>query len=149
MNEISPGFGDVDVDAPVSVTVDTKVFFVLETPLKVAQGNVSHVSGERVSGDTVTFHGPPPEGYERGGMRTIELVMNGQAVASKTVPADGEIHDLSFNVAIDKSSWVALPHFPQLYTTAVNVIVGGKPIRASSKSALWCIETINQLWRNG
>jgi hypothetical protein len=25
--------------------------------------------------------------------------------------------------------------------------VGGKPIRASRKSALWCIGTIEQLWR--
>ena len=27
------------------------------------------------------------------------------------------------------------------------MLVGGKPIRASRPSALWCIETIEQLWR--
>jgi predicted transcriptional regulator len=29
----------------------------------------------------------------------------------------------------------------------VNVLVEGKPIRASRKSALWCLGTIEQLWR--
>ena len=53
----------------------------------------------------------------------------------------------SFSVPIGRSSWVALRHFPQMHTNPVNVIVGGQPIRASRKSALWCIGTIEQLWR--
>ena len=31
----------------------------------------------------------------------------------------------------EEFSWVALRHFPQMHTNPVNVIVGGKPIRAS------------------
>jgi hypothetical protein len=42
---------------------------------------------------------------------------------------------------------VALRHFPQMHTNPVNVIVNNQPIRASRKSALWCIGTIEQLWR--
>jgi hypothetical protein len=42
---------------------------------------------------------------------------------------------------------VALRSFPQLHTNPVNVIVGGKPIRASADSAKWCIGVIEQLWR--
>ena len=38
-------------------------------------------------------------------------------------------------------------HFPQLHTNPVNVIVGGKPIRASRRSAQWSIACIEQLWR--
>ena len=34
-----------------------------------------------------------------------------------------------------------------MHTNPVNVLVAGKPIRASRKSALWCIGTIEQLWR--
>ncbi len=34
-----------------------------------------------------------------------------------------------------------------MHTNPVNVIVDGQPIRASRKSALWCIGTIEQLWR--
>ena len=71
----------------------------------------------------------------------------GVAVASREVPADNKIHDLAFETTIDKSSWVTLRQFPQLHTNPVNVIVAGKPIRASRKSALWCIDVIEQLWR--
>src|SRR5262249_2978466 len=51
------------------------------------------------------------------------------------------------NVKIERSSWVALRHFPQMHTNPVNVIVNDQPIRASRKSAEWCIGTIEQLWR--
>jgi len=74
-------------------------------------------------------------------------VVNGKSVASKEVLADGQAHDLRFEIQIDQSCWVALRHFPQLHTNPVNVLVAGKPIRASRASALWCIETIEQLWR--
>ena len=63
------------------------------------------------------------------------------------MPADDKEHDLSFDVPIERSSWVALRQYPQMHTNPVNVLVGGKPIRASRKSALWCIGTIEQLWR--
>ena len=65
----------------------------------------------------------------------------------KEVPADDKEHDLEFTVPIERSSWVALRHFPQLHTNPVNVIVDSAPIRASKKSAQWCEETIHQLWR--
>ena len=63
------------------------------------------------------------------------------------MPADDKAHDMTFDVNIDKSSWVALRHFPQMHTNPVNVIVAGKPIRASRASAKWCIGVIEQLWR--
>jgi hypothetical protein len=93
----------------------------------------------------VAFASATPLGTANGGL--VELVVNGQAVASQEVPADDKIHDVSFSTNIDRSSWVALRQFPQLHTNPVNVIVGGKPIRASRKSAQWCIGTIEQLWR--
>src|SRR5204863_457657 len=46
----------------------------------------------------------------------------------------------------EKSSWVALRHFPQMHTNAVPVLVGGKPIRASRASAKWCVGVIEKLW---
>jgi len=83
----------------------------------------------------------------KGALRLVELVVNGRAVAKQEVPADDREHDLSFDVAVDRSSWVALRHFPQLHTNSVAVLVAGKPIRASRKSALWCIGVIEQLWK--
>ena len=83
-----------------------------------------------------------------GGTRRVELVVNGVAVATQEVDADGKEHNLTFTAQIDRSSWVALRQFPQMHTNPVNVLVGDKPIRASRQSARWCIETINQLWRS-
>jgi hypothetical protein len=34
-----------------------------------------------------------------------------------------------------------------MHTNPIEVHVAGKPIRASRDSARWCIETIQQLWR--
>jgi hypothetical protein len=84
----------------------------------------------------------------QGGRRLVEIIVNGRAVASREVAADGQIHDLQFTVPIERSSWVALRHFPQLHTNPVNVLIEDQSIRASRASALWCIETIELLWQN-
>jgi len=42
---------------------------------------------------------------------------------------------------------VALRQFPSLHTNPVNVLVAGKPIRASRASAQWALGCIDQLWR--
>jgi hypothetical protein len=147
VNGQRPGMRDVALSKSDTITVEAKVSFAPETPLAVAHGTIAASIGRRVAGETVTFHGPPPSGFEAGGMRTVEVVVNGEAVVSMKVPADGEIHALTFHLDVDQSSWVALRQFPQLHTNPVNVIVAEKPIRASRDSALWCIETINQLWR--
>ncbi len=101
----------------------------------------------------VAFASSIPLGTAKGGMvppgktRLVELIVNGRVAASKEVPADDREHDLSFNIPIERSSWVALRQFPQMHTNPVNVLIDGAPIRASRKSALWCIGTIEQLWR--
>jgi hypothetical protein len=76
----------------------------------------------------------------------VELVVNGRVDSWKEVPADDRPHDLAFEANVERSSWVALRHFPQMHTNPVNVLVGGAPIRASRRSALWVIGTIEQLW---
>ena len=113
----------LDAAGPVKVTA--KVAFAKDVALGTAPG------------------AQPP----KDDTRKLELVVNGKVVASKDIPADDKVHDVSFDVNIDKSSWVALRHFPQMHTNPVNVIVGGKPIRASRESAKWCIGVIEQLWK--
>ena len=54
--------------------------------------------------------------------------MNGKVVESVEIPADDKTHDVSFDVRVDKSSWIAIRHFPQMHTNPVNVLVAGKPI---------------------
>jgi hypothetical protein len=77
----------------------------------------------------------------------VELVVNGRAVAAKTVPADDVERTLEFEADVERSSWIALRQFPQLHTNPVDVIVAGRPIRASKASAQWCEAAIRQLWR--
>lgn len=130
------------------VSVTAKVAFSSETPLEAAYGAVPQVS-QRVVGDTVVMYADPPspgEGGYRPSTRTVELVVNGRVVERRRVPADDTIHEISFEARIERSSWVALREIPQMHTNPVNVLVGGKPIRASRRSAQWCIDSIEHLW---
>jgi hypothetical protein len=76
----------------------------------------------------------------------VELIVNGSAVATRNLPADGQLRDVTFDVAIDKSSWIAVRILPSAHTNPVFVIVGEKPIRASRRSAEWCLAAVNQCW---
>lgn len=131
-----------------TVSVTATVCFAPETPGTVAQGTDLTTAKRRLVGDTVELHGPRQEIVQRGGERTVEVVINGVAVAQQKVPADGQLHDLTFEVPVDKSSWIALRQFPQLHTNPVNVIVADQPIRASRSSAVWCERVIELLWKN-
>jgi hypothetical protein len=127
--------------------IRAKIAFAPEIPRAVAYGGIVPPDGKRFVGDTVTLHGPRTDEVIAGGPRLVEIVANGQVAATKEVFADGQAHDVDFEIDVHQSSWVALRHFPQFHTNPVNVLVGGKPIRAARTSALWCIETIEQLWR--
>jgi hypothetical protein len=148
VNDVRPGESDVRLAAPGSVEVVAQVAFAHETPLAVAHGSITPPEGRRMLGDTVELHGPRYETMVSGGKRLVEIVVNGETVVSREVNADGTIHDLRFDVPIERSSWVALRHFPQLHTNPVNVIVADQPIRASRKSAQWCLDVIDLLWKN-
>jgi hypothetical protein len=146
--DIRPGEGDVKLASPGKVRVVAQVAFAAETPLAVAHGGIVPPAGKKVVGDTVELHGPRPDEMLRGGVRLVEIVVNGLPVASREVPADGKLHDLAFEVPIEQSSWVALRHFPELHTNPVNVLVAERPIRASRASAEWCLAAIDLLWKN-
>jgi hypothetical protein len=76
----------------------------------------------------------------------VEVIVNGYPVATNTILADGALRDVSFEVKIDRSSWVALRILPSSHTNPVFVLVDGKPIRASRRSAEWCLKGVDQCW---
>ncbi|MCI0523928.1 MAG: CehA/McbA family metallohydrolase, partial [Acidobacteria bacterium] len=76
----------------------------------------------------------------------VELIVNGQPVAKKNIPADGQIRDLTFDAKIERSSWVALRVPVSSHTNPIFVIVGDKPVRASRRSAEWCLKAVDQCW---
>lgn len=117
--------GEVKLDQPGTVKVKAKVAFASQVPLGTATG------GQVPAGTT----------------RTVELIVNGKIAATKQVPADDQIHDVEFETNIEQSSWVAIRHFPEMHANPINVIVAGKPIHASKRSAQWCLDVMKQLWR--
>ena len=76
----------------------------------------------------------------------VEAIVNGYPVARTNLLADGNLRDLSFEVRIDRSSWVALRILPSSHTNPIFVLVDGKPIRASRRSAEWCLKGVDQCW---
>jgi hypothetical protein len=78
----------------------------------------------------------------------VELVVNGQSVEKKLIEADGRVEDLVFEFRPERSSWIALRVFPSAHTNPVFLEVGGKPIRASKRSAKWCLEGVERCWHS-
>jgi hypothetical protein len=76
----------------------------------------------------------------------VELVVNGSPVDKKNIVADGAMRDIAFDARVERSSWVALRILASSHTNPVFVIVGDKPIRASRRSAEWCLKAVDQCW---
>ncbi len=76
----------------------------------------------------------------------VELVVNGCPVARQEIVADGSLRDISFETRIEKSSWVALRVLPSSHSNPIFVLVDGKPIRASTRSAEWCLQGVDKCW---
>ena len=85
--------------------------------------------------------------------RTIELVSNGEVVASKSASASSGAPDsLVATVSFPKSGWVCArvmgANGHEVHTAAVFVIVQGAPIRASAKDARFYVRWIESLIAN-
>jgi hypothetical protein len=77
----------------------------------------------------------------------VEVIVNGKPVARKEIQADGKEQEVSFKLPMELSSWVCLRILPSSHTNPVFVLVGDQPIRASKKSAEWCLKAIDQCWQ--
>jgi hypothetical protein len=76
----------------------------------------------------------------------VQIVVNGSVVATQPLVADGTVRDLTFDIPIERSSWIAARILPSAHTNPVFALVGGKPIRASRESVQWCLSAVNQCW---
>jgi hypothetical protein len=76
----------------------------------------------------------------------VEVIVNGQRAAVQNLLADGNVHTLMFDVTVERSSWIAVRILPSSHTNPVFVLVDGKPVRASRRSAEWCLNAVNQCW---
>jgi anti-sigma factor RsiW len=78
----------------------------------------------------------------------VELIVNGKSVQTRTIPADGSVQNVTFEVDLKQSSWVALRILPSCHTNPIFVEVDNKPIRASRKSAEWCAKAVDVCWNS-
>jgi hypothetical protein len=85
-----------------------------------------------------------------GDTRTVpvELIVNGESVETKTIEADGQVNEVAFDYKPERSSWVAVRIFPAAHTNPIFVEVDGKPIRASRRSAQWCLKSVDRCWES-
>jgi hypothetical protein len=85
-----------------------------------------------------------------GDTRTVqvELIVNGESIQQKTIEADGQLNDISFEFTPDKSSWAAVRIFPAAHTNPIFIEVDKKPIRASRRSAQWCLDSVDRCWKS-
>ncbi|PYR60945.1 MAG: hypothetical protein DMF91_11020 [Acidobacteria bacterium] len=125
----------------------------LERPatVRVTARAASLLSETRKEGGTPDPDSRPfwtPEHARVAGSRdvTVAVVVNGRAVASRTIAADGTLRDLTFDIPIERSSWVALRILGSAHTNPIFILVGGRPIRASKESAEWCVKAVDQCW---
>jgi hypothetical protein len=78
----------------------------------------------------------------------VELIVNGEAVDKKLIDADGTLNEVEFDYTPERSSWIAVRVFPAAHTNPIFVEVDGKPIRASKRSAQWCVDAVEQCWKS-
>ncbi len=58
----------------------------------------------------------------------VELIVNGKAVDTTVVAADGKWKDIRFNYALKTSSWIALRVLSSSHTNPIFVLLNNKPV---------------------
>lgn len=136
--QVGSGGSELQLAAPGTVTVRAVVAARLdERPDPVIRGK---------RGDEKPYWELERARIGTGREVPVEVIVNGTPVATRNIVADGTRREVSFPIAIDRSSWVALRILPSSHTNPIFVLVGGRPVRASRASTEWCLKAIDRLW---
>lgn len=76
----------------------------------------------------------------------VELIVNGEVAERTEIEADGHVKELSWNVELKQSSWIAVRILPSVHTNPIFAIVDGQAIRANRQSAQWCRNAVDVCW---
>jgi hypothetical protein len=139
--EAGVGNSEVSLNNAQSVAITAKVVAYL--PAK--QDSI----GEKIANtpiDITPFWDIERSRIDKSRKVRVELIVNGEAVDTTEITANGEVSDIKFNYKINKSGWVALRIFPSSHSNPVFVTVDNKPV-IEKKSAEWCLATLNQCWK--
>ncbi|MEO6188727.1 MAG: CehA/McbA family metallohydrolase [Ginsengibacter sp.] len=77
---------------------------------------------------------------------TAELIVNGIAVDSTEVLADGTVQNIRFSYNVDHSSWAAIRVRGSSHSNPIFILVDDKPIR-EKRSAQWCRDALDKCWQ--
>ena len=75
----------------------------------------------------------------------VEIIRNGEVIDRREIEADGKTLSVAADIDIPESSWVAVRILPSVHTNPIWVQVADQPIRVS-KSADWCIKSVDVCW---
>ncbi|HEY6400404.1 MAG TPA: CehA/McbA family metallohydrolase [Blastocatellia bacterium] len=132
---------ELKLDKPGTVRVMARVAARLDEEPNEAIRKLRH--DQKPYWDLERARAAPAEGSREV---PVELVVNGSPVDKKNIVADGVMRDITFDARVERSSWVALRILASSHTNPIFVIVGDKPIRASRRSAEWCLKAVDQCW---
>lgn len=76
----------------------------------------------------------------------VELIVNGVAVDTMEINADGEVNNVKFAYKPVKSGWAALRVYPSSHSNPIFINVDNKPV-IEKQSAEWCLAALNQCWK--
>jgi len=138
------GPGTVKIKARVAALLEPKPTPETERIRKAPQPTTGNMSSQTLTSKPYWHVERARVGETR--QVPVELVVNGKAVAQKLIEADGSVQDLMFEAPIQQSSWMCLRIYPSSHTNPVFVLVDGQPIRASKRSADWCLKSIDKCW---
>lgn len=77
---------------------------------------------------------------------SVELIVNGTAVDTAVVAADGQVRDVKFSFPVVKSGWMALRVYASSHSNPVFIKVDNKAIN-EKKSVEWCLAALDQCWK--
>jgi hypothetical protein len=148
--EVGTRGGEVRLDRPGNVKVALKVAAWLPPALDDDSGTTSLRENPARARSVSPWERPYWDlGRARIGASRdvpVEIVVNGRPAIRRNVLADGIPRTMELDVPIERSSWVAARILPSSHTNPIFVLVGGQPIRASRRSAQWCLDAVSQCW---
>jgi hypothetical protein len=68
-------------------------------------------------------------------------------VEKQEIVADGKLRPVSFGIDRADSSWIALRILPSVHSAPLYVSVAARPLRASKRSAQWCLDCLEVIWK--
>jgi hypothetical protein len=146
---------DFSVNGTEAGTGNSEVSLKRNQPIRVSAKVVARLSQQQdEAGAAIANRSLEEQPYwhiERARVGTtqrvrVELIVNGEAVESSVLPADGSWKDITFNYTMKQSGWVALRIYPSSHTNPVFVHVDGTPVRVK-RSAEWCRQVVDQCWK--